>query len=127
MRHLLQLPGGHRRLRRSGTGFLGHLRYLLHIAGNAATGRLLLSRAGKPIHRVVVWQIVKRLARRAGLHHTHPHTLRHSLATHLLAGGADLRVVQELLGHSNIRTTQIYTHVDATRLKQVIRKHHPRA
>jgi integrase/recombinase XerD len=89
-------------------------------------GRLLLSRTGKPINRVVVWQIVKRTARLAGLHDVHPHTLRHSFATHMLAGGADLRVVQELLGHSNIQTTQIYTHVDATRLKQVIARHHPR-
>lgn len=90
------------------------------------TNRLLLSRSGQPITRVVVWQIVARIARRAGLRNVHPHMLRHSFATHLLAGGADLRVVQELLGHSNIRTTQIYTHVDATRLKEVIKDHHPR-
>ena len=90
------------------------------------TNRLLLSRSGGPITRIVVWQVVTRQAHRAGLHHVHPHTLRHSFATHLLAGGADLRVVQELLGHSNIKTTQIYTHVDAGRLKQVIQKYHPR-
>ena len=90
------------------------------------TDRLLLSRTGSPITRVVVWQIVKRHARRAGLPNVHPHVLRHSFATHLLAGGADLRVVQELLGHSNIRTTQIYTHVDRTRLKQIIARCHPR-
>jgi integrase/recombinase XerD len=90
------------------------------------TNRLLLSRSGQPITRVIVWQIIKRLAKRAGLHDVHPHTLRHSFATHLLAGSADLRVVQELLGHSNIQTTQIYTHVDATRLKEVIKKYHPR-
>lgn len=95
-------------------------------ANGKPTSRLLLSRSGQPITRIVVWQIVKRLAKRAGLRHAHPHTLRHSFATHLLAGGADLRVVQELLGHSNIQTTQIYTHVDATRLKQVIKEHHPR-
>lgn len=90
------------------------------------TQRLFLSRTGEPITRVVVWQIVKRMAKRAGLTQVHPHTLRHSFATHLLAGGADLRVVQEMLGHSNIRTTQIYTHVDRSRLKQVIADCHPR-
>ena len=97
---------------------------LLRLVG--PTDRLLLSRTGRPMTRVAVWQIVTRHARAAGLADVHPHTLRHSFATHLLAGGADLRVVQELLGHANIRTTQVYTHVDATRLKEVIRKHHPR-
>ncbi len=90
------------------------------------TDRLFLSRSGAPITRVVVWQVVAKHARRAGLHHVHPHTLRHSFATHLLVGGADLRVVQELLGHSDIQTTQIYTHVDASRLRHVIQKCHPR-
>jgi len=90
------------------------------------TDRLLLSRTGEPITRVVVWQIVRRHAERAGLGHIYPHMLRHSFATHLLAGGADLRVVQELLGHSNIQTTQIYTHVDRTRLKEIVAKCHPR-
>ena len=89
--------------------------------------RLLLSRTGLPITRIVVWQIVTKYAKRAGLGHAHPHMLRHSFATHLLTGGADLRVVQELLGHSNIVTTQIYTHVDQSRLKNVIKKFHPRA
>ncbi len=90
------------------------------------TSRLLLSRTGLPITRIVVWQIIGRHARSAGLRHVHPHMLRHSFATHLLAGGADLRIVQELLGHSNIQTTQIYTHVDQTRLKEVINNFHPR-
>ncbi len=90
------------------------------------TDRLFLSRTGRPITRIVVWQLVEKYARRAGMAHVHPHKLRHSFATHLLAGGADLRLVQELLGHSNIRTTQIYTHVDRSRLKQVIRQCHPR-
>ena len=88
--------------------------------------RMLLSRSGAPITRIIVWQVVTKHANRAGLRDVHPHMLRHSFATHLLAGGADLRVVQELLGHSNIRTTQIYTHVDSTRLREVIQKFHPR-
>jgi len=88
--------------------------------------RLFLSASGRPVDRVVLWQVVKRRARAAGLPDTHPHTLRHSFATHMLVGGADLRVVQELLGHADIATTQIYTHVDRSRLKQVHRKHHPR-
>jgi len=90
------------------------------------TDRLLLSRSGSPITRVVVWQIVRRHAERAGLRGIHPHLLRHSYATHMLAGGADLRVVQELLGYSNTQTTQIYTHVDRSRLKEVITRFHPR-
>lgn len=88
--------------------------------------KLFLSRTGHEITRVVVWQIVTRLAKRAGLSDVHPHSLRHSFATHMLAGGADLRIVQEMLGHSNIRTTQIYTHVDRSRLSEVIHKYHPR-
>ncbi len=88
--------------------------------------RLFLSSRGKGITRIIVWQVVVKHARRAGLSQVHPHTLRHSFATHLLTGGADLRVVQELLGHSNIATTQIYTHVDRSRLKQVINQFHPR-
>ncbi len=96
------------------------------VRADRPTDRLLLSRNGGPLTRVVVWQIVGKHARRAGLHGVHPHTLRHCFATHLLAGGADLRVVQELLGHANINTTQVYTHVDASRLKTVIQNHHPR-
>jgi integrase/recombinase XerD len=89
-------------------------------------GRLLLSNTGRPLERVAIWQIVRRVAQRAGLGDVHPHMLRHSFATHMLAGGADLRVVQELLGHSDIATTQIYTHVDRSRLRQVLQEHHPR-
>jgi integrase/recombinase XerD len=92
----------------------------------AAPNRLFVSRSGGPITRVVLWQFVQRMARKAGLRAIHPHTLRHTFATHLLSGGADLRIVQELLGHSNVATTQIYTHVDADRLREVHRKHHPR-
>lgn len=105
--------------------YLGELRPKL-LRPDRPTGRLFLSRTGQPITRIVVWQVVKRCARAAGLRDVHPHTLRHSFATHLIAGGADLRLVQELLGHSNIKTTQIYTHVDRSRLRQVIRQFHPR-
>jgi len=88
--------------------------------------RVLLSRTGRPLERVAVWQIVRRNALAAGLSDVHPHRLRHSFATDLLRGGADLRVVQELLGHADIGTTQVYTHVDRSRLRDVMRKHHPR-
>lgn len=90
-------------------------------------GKIFLSRSGKPLERVAIWQIVKKHAACAGLKNVHPHTLRHSFATHLLIGGADLRVVQEMLGHADIATTQIYTHVDRTRLRSVHKNHHPRA
>lgn len=89
---------------------------------------LLLSRSGRRLRREAIWVLVKKYAVRAGAPPTiYPHTLRHSFATHLLAGGADLRQVQELLGHANITTTQIYTHVDGSRLKSVHRQFHPRA
>lgn len=89
-------------------------------------GKLFLSRTGRPLGRDSVWNIVTDAARLAGLRGVHPHTLRHSFATHLLSGGADLRVVQEMLGHADIATTQIYTHVDSSRLRSVHKKFHPR-
>jgi len=89
-------------------------------------GKLFLSRTGRPIERVRIWQLVKHYANQAGLEKAHPHMLRHSFATHLLAGGADLRIVQDLLGHADITTTQIYTHVDRTKLRQTIKNLHPR-
>jgi integrase/recombinase XerD len=88
--------------------------------------RLLLSHSGRPLDRVAVWQIVRRNAAAAGLRQVHPHLLRHSFATHLVRGGADVRVVQELLGHADIGTTQVYTHVDHTRLRESVARHHPR-
>jgi integrase/recombinase XerD len=88
--------------------------------------QVFLTRSGGPMTRIVLWQLVQKLSRKAGLRAIHPHTLRHTFATHLLSGGADLRIVQELLGHSSVTTTQIYTHVDADRLVEVHRKHHPR-
>jgi integrase/recombinase XerD len=93
----------------------------------AATNFLFLSRSGRPLERVALWQIVLRNARKCGLlREVSPHTLRHCFATHLLGGGADLRVVQELLGHSDVSTTQIYTHVDSDRLLDIHKKFHPR-
>src|SRR5688500_7338676 len=92
-----------------------------------ASERLFLSRTGKPLERVALWMLIEKYGRRSGLLKSiSPHVLRHCFATHLLGGGADLRVVQELLGHSDISTTQIYTHVDQTRLKSVHAKYHPR-
>jgi integrase/recombinase XerD len=89
--------------------------------------RMFLSRTGKPMERVGLWMLVERYGRKSGLLKSiSPHVLRHCFATHLLGGGADLRVVQELLGHSDISTTQIYTHVDSSRLKAVHSKYHPR-
>jgi len=104
------------------------------IRGYLAEGRaashadyLFLSRTGKPLGRIVLWTIVKKYCRRAGLSAAvSPHTLRHSFATHMLAGGADLRAVQELLGHASIATTQHYTHVDSSRLRAIHAKFHPR-
>lgn len=88
---------------------------------------LFVSKSGKPLERVALWMLVERYGRKSGLlNDVSPHTLRHCFATHLLGGGADLRVVQELLGHSDIATTQIYTHVDSTRLKSMHAKFHPR-
>ncbi len=91
------------------------------------TDRLFLSRTGRPLDRIALWMLVERYGRSSGLLKSiSPHTLRHCFATHLISGGADLRVVQELLGHSDISTTQIYTHVDQDRLKSVHKRFHPR-
>jgi integrase/recombinase XerD len=88
---------------------------------------VFVSRGGKALTREMLWVLVKKYVRRAGLNpDVSPHTLRHSFATHLLSGGADLRTVQELLGHANIRTTQMYTHVDRERLRAIHKRFHPR-
>jgi integrase/recombinase XerD len=97
------------------------------LSDGRSTNRLFLSRTGRPMDRTNCWRLVVKYARRLGISgRISPHTLRHCFATHLLAGGADLRVVQELLGHADIATTQIYTHVDNSRLKSVHQKFHPR-
>jgi integrase/recombinase XerD len=89
---------------------------------------VFVSRGGKALTRAMLWKLVKKYAARVGLADSvSPHTLRHSFATHLLAGGADLRTVQELLGHANIQTTQLYTHVDSARLRAIHQKFHPRS
>ena len=89
---------------------------------------LIVSRSGRRLRREAIWELVKRYAIRAGLDpNISPHSLRHSFATHLLAGGADLRQIQEMLGHASIQTTQIYTQVDHSRLKKVHQQYHPRA
>jgi integrase/recombinase XerD len=93
-----------------------------------ASPHLFLGNKGRPLTRVAFWRIISRYARQAGIRiPISPHTLRHSFATHMLDGGADLRVIQELLGHANIVTTQIYTHVSVDRLREVYRAYHPRA
>jgi len=98
------------------------------VAGRPGVAEVFVTRRGRPLSRMSLWSIVKKHARAAGLPESvSPHTLRHSFATHLLAGGADLRVVQEMLGHASIATTQIYTRVELSRLREVHAKFHPRS
>ena len=88
---------------------------------------LFLNKSGKPLSRVYIFDIVKRQAMAAGIHkEISPHTFRHSFATHLIEGGADLRIVQEMLGHESILTTEIYTHIDSSTWQAAVLAHHPR-
>jgi integrase/recombinase XerD len=108
--------------------YLAHERPKLTVRGGAASQFLLLSSRGGRLRRERIWELIKLYAKVAGCSaELSPHSMRHSFATHLLAGGADLRQVQEMLGHASIATTQIYTHVDHSRLKKVHDAFHPRA
>ncbi|MFC1644205.1 site-specific tyrosine recombinase XerD [Candidatus Omnitrophota bacterium] len=106
-------------------------RYIENVRGKMSKKtqdeHLFLSRLGKKLSRQSLWKMIRKYAREAGIKkHITPHTLRHSFATHLLEGGAELRGVQEMLGHADISTTQIYTHVDKERLRKVHKQFHPR-
>lgn len=108
------------------TQYLEELRPSL--AKDNSKDSVFLSRTGRPMSRVDIWRIVKKYARRTSMpERMTVHTLRHCFATHLLSGGADLRSLQEMLGHADISTTQIYTHVDQERLKSIHKQFHPRA
>jgi len=99
----------------------------IRLAGPKSENHVILNRRGKKLSRMGAWKIIFAHARKAGIDtHVSPHTFRHSFATHLLKGGADLRSVQEMLGHSDISTTQIYTHVNRDYLKDVHLSFHPR-
>lgn len=98
-----------------------------HHVGRRTGAEVFLSVRGKKLTPQRVWQLIKQYAARAGIEsNVYPHLMRHSFATHLLGGGADLRIIQELLGHADISTTQIYTHIEKSGLKSVIKKFHPR-
>jgi integrase/recombinase XerD len=124
--------GGKERLVPLGRAVIGAVSVYLHtkrpqLDRGKSKGRVLLNARGEPLSRVGAWGIVKRATRRAGItKRVTPHTLRHSFATHLLEGGADLRAVQEMLGHADLSTTQIYTHVDREYLRSVHKQFHPR-
>jgi integrase/recombinase XerD len=99
----------------------------VQLVGRRTGNEIFLSRHGKKLTTQRVWQIVKEIAARAGIEqNVYPHLLRHSFATHLLGNGADLRIIQELLGHADISTTQIYTHVEQSRLRAIHKRYHPR-
>jgi integrase/recombinase XerD len=124
--------GGKERMVPVGRAVIGAISVYLHtirpdLDRGKTENRLLLNARGGPLSRVGAWGIVKHWAKEAGIKkRVTPHTLRHSFATHLLEGGADLRAVQEMLGHADLSTTQIYTHVDREYLRSVHKQYHPR-
>jgi integrase/recombinase XerD len=124
--------GSKERLVPIGRGVVGAVSVYLHqirpdLDRGRSKDRVLLNSRGEPLSRVGAWGVVKRCARLAGIRkRVTTHTLRHTFATHLLEGGADLRAVQEMLGHADLSTTQIYTHVDREYLRSVHRQYHPR-
>ncbi len=104
-----------------------HVRPHLPVIKKGQEDFIFLNRRGSALSRIMVFMILKDLAVKAGIDQSiHPHTLRHSFATHLVEGGADLRAVQEMMGHKSITTTEIYTHLDRTFLRQTLEKYHPR-
>jgi integrase/recombinase XerD len=125
--------GSRQRLVPVGAQALAHLGAFLKtgrsfFVGHTDSGVLFLNRRGRPLSRQALWGILKKTALRAGGRSTiSPHTLRHSFASHLLEGGADLRSVQAMLGHADISTTQIYTHLPSSAVRAMYEKYHPRA
>ncbi len=123
--------GGKERIVPVAQAAMDAVRQYIHAARGAVTtqknSRLFLSRTGRPLAREDIYRTVRKYVRRVAIRgKVSPHTFRHAFATHLLAHGADLRSVQEMLGHADISTTQIYTHVDADRLKSIHKQFHPR-
>ena len=97
------------------------------VSSKKSCNSLLLNSRGARLSRQSIWEVINKIALQNNLAELTPHTLRHAFATHLLEGGADVRVVQELLGHSSVNTTQIYTHITVERLREVFAETHPRA
>lgn len=119
--------GGKERIVVFGSKAQNYIKRYLRIRPKTKSDFLFLTRLKKPISRIEFWRQLKQIALKAGISkQISPHTLRHSFATHLLTGGADIRVVQEMLGHSSISTTQIYTHISQERVKEQHTKYHPR-